>query len=183
MDQLAQEYHLKVTYMSYYLRPDIPPEGHIRKLKAGEKAGGPLTGHIGDVADQAGLIMRRPRITPNTRMAFEASEYAKDMGRFQDFHRACYRALWEDGLDLGQLSVLQQLGENVGLDSQEMKSVLDTGQYTAQTKEQYEEAISVGINAIPSFIIGGYFFSGAQPYASFKRVVEMMKGSDPSKLA
>ena len=87
MDQLAQEYHLKVTYMSYYLRPDIPPEGHIRKLKAGEKAGGPLTGHIGDVADQAGLIMRRPRITPNTRMAFEASEYAKDMGRFQDFYK------------------------------------------------------------------------------------------------
>ena len=183
MDQLAQEYPLKVTYMSYYLRPDIPPEGHIRKLKAGEKAGDPLTGHISNVADAAGLIMRRARITPNTRMAFEASEYAKDMGCFEDFHRACYRALWEDGLDLGQLSVLQQLGEKVGLDSQEMQSVLDTGQYTAQTKKQYEDAISMGINGIPSFIIDGYFFSGAQPYETFKRVVEIMKDYKRSRLA
>ena len=122
MDQLAQEYPLEINYKSYYLRPDIPPEGSVRKLREGERIGGPLTGHIGEVADEAGLTMRRAPLTPNTRMAFEASEFAKDKGLFEEFHRACYRAFWEEGVDLGQLSVLQHLGEQVGLDAEEMKS-------------------------------------------------------------
>ena len=74
MDQLKQEYSLEITYKSYYLRPDIPPEGNVRPLKEGEEVGALLTGHIGEVANDAGLTMRRAPITPNTRMAFEASE-------------------------------------------------------------------------------------------------------------
>ena len=175
MDQLAQDYPLEITYKSYYLRPDIPPEGIVRPLKEGEKVGDSLTGHIGEVAAEAGLTMRRAPLTPNTRMAFEASEFAKDKGLFEQFHRACYRALWEDGVDLGQLSVLLNLGEQVGLDAQEMKNILDTGHYESQAKEQYNEALSIGVNGIPSFIIGGYFFSGAQPYETFKKVAEMAK--------
>lgn len=172
MDQLAQEYPLAINYKSFYLRPDIPPEGNVRPLREGEKIGGSLTGHIGDAADEAGLTMRRAPLTPNTRMAFEASEFAKDKGLFEQFHRVCYSAFWEDGVDLGQLSVLQQLGEQVGLNASEMKDILDTGRYTSQAQEQYDEALSIGVSGIPSFIIGRYFFSGAQPYELFKKVAE-----------
>ena len=118
MDRLAQDYPLEITYKSYYLRPDIPPEGLVRPLKEDEKVGDSLTGHIGEVAVEAGITMRRAMLTPNTRMAFEASEFAKDKGLFEEFLRACYRGLWEDGVDLGQLSVLQDLGKQVGLDDQ-----------------------------------------------------------------
>ena len=176
MDQLKQEYSLGITYKSYYLRPDIPPEGNVRPLKEGEEVGALLTGHIGEVANDAGLTMRRAPITPNIRMAFEASELAKDKGVFEEFHRACYCAFWENGADLGKLSVLQDIGEQVGIDAQEMKDSLDTNHYTAQTREQYDEALSIGVSGIPSFIIGGYFFSGAQPYEIFKKVVDAVKG-------
>ena len=57
-----------------------------------------------------------------------------------------------------------------------MKDSLDTNHYTAQTREQYDEALSIGVSGIPSFIIGGYFFSGAQPYEIFKKVVDAVKG-------
>ena len=119
--------------------------------------------------------MRRAPLTPNSRLSFGASEFAKDKGLFEPFHKACYRAFWEDGANLGELSVLQQLGEQVGLDAQEMKERLDIGHYTAQAQTQYEEAISIGVNGIPSFIIGRYFFSGAQPYELFKQVAETVQ--------
>jgi len=173
LDQLEQEFPLEVTYKSFYLRPDIPPEGIVRPLKEGEKVGASLTGHIGDVADEAGLTMRRAPLTPNTRLSFEASEFAKDKGLFEPFHKACYKSFWEDGVNLGEISVLQQIGEQVGLDAQEMKERLDTSRYTAQAQAQYDEALSIGVNGIPSFIIGKYFFSGAQPYELFKRVAGM----------
>lgn len=169
------EFPLEISYKSFYLRPDMPPEGMVRTPREGEKPGSSLTGHIGEVADEAGLTMRRASLTPNTRLAFEASEFAKDKGLFEPFHRACYRAFWEDGVNLGQVSVLQQLGEQVGLDVKEMKERLDTGYYTPQAQAQYEEAISIGVNGIPSFIIGRYFFAGAQPYELFKRVAETVQ--------
>ena len=53
------------------------------------------------------------------------------------------------------------------------KERLDTSRYTAQAQAQYDEALSIGVNGIPSFIIGKYFFSGAQPYELFKRVAGM----------
>ena len=46
----------------------MPPQGEVRKLKAGENPGDPLTGYIGEVATETGLIMKRARITPNTRI-------------------------------------------------------------------------------------------------------------------
>ena len=103
--------------------------------------GASLTGHIGEVADEAGLIMWRASLTPNSRLSFEASEFAKDKGLFEPFHKACYRAFWENGANLGQLSVLQQIGEQLGLDAQEMKEYLAIGHYTAQAQDQYERPL------------------------------------------
>ena len=158
----------------------MPSEGVVRTSKEGTEPGSPLAGHIGEVAAECGLTMRRAPLTPNTRLAFEASEFAKDKDLFEPFHKECYRAFWEDGVNLGQISVLQQLGEQVGLDAKEMKERLDMGYYTAQAQAQYDEAISLGVNGIPSFIMGRYFFSGAQPYEVFKQVAETVQNDKPT---
>ncbi len=175
MDQLEQDFPLEVTYKSFYLRPDMPPEGIVRPAKEGEQVGSPLTGHLGEVAEEAGLVMRRAPLTPNTRLAFEASEFAKDGGLFEPFHRECYRAFWEDGANLGELSVLQEIGKQVGLDPAAMEERLAAGHYTAAAQTQYEEALAIGVRGIPSFIMGRYFFSGAQPYDLFRRVADMVQ--------
>ena len=172
---MEQEFPLEINYKTFYLRPDTPPEGIVRKPQEGAEPGAPLSGNLGEVAAEAGLTMRRAPLTPNTRLAFEASEFAKDKGLFEPFHDACYRAFWEEGANVGKLSVLQGLGEQVGLDAQEMKERLDSGHYAAQAKTQYEEALSIGVKGIPSFIMGRYFFSGAQPYELFKNVAELVQ--------
>ena len=59
LDQLEQDFPLDVTYKSFYLRPDMPPEGVVREQKEGEQPGSPLTGHLGEVAEESGLVMRR----------------------------------------------------------------------------------------------------------------------------
>ena len=166
---------MQIDYKSFYLRPDTPEEGIVRKPREGSEPGTLLTGRLGDAATEAGLTMRRAPITPNTRLAFEASEFAKDEGLFEQFHDVCYEAFWEEGVNLGDLSVLQMLGERVGLDAQKMKDSLDTAKYTAQAVTQYEEALGLGIRGIPSFIMGKYLFSGAQPYEVFKNVAEKVQ--------
>ncbi len=172
LERLHEEFNLAVTFKTFYLRPDIPPEGRARESKDGAKPGEPVTGHVAEEAAKEGLVMRRAALTPNSRLSFEATEYAKERGLVEPFHRECYRAYWEDGANLGDITVLQGLADRVGLDKGEMKKKLEIGVYTDQAQKQYEEALYLGVRGIPSFIIGRYFFSGAQPLELFKQVAQ-----------
>jgi predicted DsbA family dithiol-disulfide isomerase len=126
--------------------------------------------------------MKRSPIVPNSRLSFEASEFAKDKGLFSEFHSACYKAFWENGVNLGDTHILRGLAEEVGLDPDELQVHLDQGTYNKQTRDQYDEALKLGIRAIPSFIIGPYLFSGAQPYEFFQEVAKRAQASNPRLL-
>ncbi len=116
--------------------------------------------------------MRRPRLYPNTMYSLEATEYAQQHGKFMEFHKAAYKALWEDGQDLGDLTALGTVAESVGLDSSDLLARLEGSEYTSTVMEQYQEALGYGIRGIPTFVIGNLMFSGAQPYSVFESAME-----------
>ncbi len=117
--------------------------------------------------------MRRASITPATRLALEATEFAKEQGAYEPFHRITYRAYWEDSKNLGDLQVLLTLGEQAGLNVAKLEEALKDRRYEARVMEQYEEAQSLGINGVPAFVVGRYLFTGAQPYDLFQKVAKM----------
>ena len=123
-------------------------------------------------ADEAGLVMRRPPLTPYSMYALEATEYAKEQELFDPFHRGLYRAFWEDSKDIGDLSVIRDVAEGTGLDWPSLEQRLESRYYEEKVMRQYREAMDLGINGIPGFVIGKYMFTGAQGYDVFKAVVE-----------
>lgn len=168
---MAEEYNIAVEGRAFLLRPDTPKEGAARNARSGEtdtELAEPLRGY----ANEAGLIMRPPPKTPNTLYALEATEYAQQQGKFLEFHRAAYRALWEDGRDLGDLAVIEEIGDEVSLDSGELIKSLEGQQYSTTVMEQYQEALKHGINGIPTFLVGNLLFTGAHPYNIFQAAMQ-----------
>ena len=53
----------------------------------------------------------------NSRMSLEASEYARDAGRFDSFHGRIFRAYFTETRDIGDLDVLLELAQEEGLDA------------------------------------------------------------------
>ena len=125
--------------------------------------------------------MRRSPIVPNSDLSFAASEFAKKKGLFEPLHKICYEAFWQEGVNLGDIAILQGLGEKVGLDPIEMKTSLESSEFKEETNRQYREALTMGVTGIPSFIMGRYFFSGAQPYEFFKHVAELVQKEQAEK--
>lgn len=161
------DYNVAVLGRAFLLRPDTPKEGVVRQSRGGEtedELGDPLRTY----AREAGLIMRPPKVTPNTMHALEATEYAQEHGKFLEFHKAAYRAYWEDRKDLGDLAVLAEIARSVSLDSIELLERLSSGHYTSTVMAQYEEALQHGIRGIPTFLVGNLLFTGAQPYQVFQ---------------
>ena len=116
--------------------------------------------------------MRRPPIIPNTMYSLEATEYAQQQGRFDAFHFAAYKAYWEEGKNLGDLAVLQQIALDCGLDWAELSGRLESGYYRDTVLTQFQQAVDLGIQGIPAFLVGNQLFVGAQPYEIFKMAVD-----------
>ncbi len=171
---MQQEYPVQVEWRAFDLRPGTPPEGLPRQDTPEQRIGQPVTGHLGEAAQEAGLVMKRAPITPYTRLAMEANEYAKERGNFDAFHKNLFKAFWEKGVNLGDVAVLQREAERSGLDPAELGEVLRERRYAGIVEQQVQEARAIGITGIPAFIVERYLFTGAQPYPLFQRVVEQV---------
>ena len=164
---MKQDFDVEIDYRAFFLRPDIPPEG-IPRPERYNRPDSPVQ----RMAKEAGLVMNRPSIVPSTRLALEATEYAKQHGVGEAFHMAAYDAYWREGVDLGKVENLRPIGESVGLDWSDLSTHLDQRTHRESVEQQYEEARGVGVTGIPAYVLGRFFFTGAQPYELFKQVAE-----------
>ena len=164
---MKQDYNIVVDIRAYLLHPETPKEGAPRQLRPGEEDG-QLSEPLRTYAEEAGLTMRRSKVTPNTMSSLEATEYAQDQGAYEDFHHGLYKAFWEDQKNLGDLSVIQEVAEECNLNWPELSQRLESGYYQERVMTQFQDAMDMGIRGIPAFLIGNQLFTGAQPYDVFK---------------
>ena len=106
-------------------------------------------------AREAGVTMRRPHWNPNTVPAHVATMYAKGVGLDNEFHHAAAKALWEDGANLGELPVLKEIAEKVGLDWAELAKRLGSEQHRNEVFKESQAARDLGVGGTPTYRVGG----------------------------
>ncbi len=89
-----------------------------------------------------------------------ATYYARDKGKFREFRDRCYQARWVEDLDLEDADVISRLGEDVGLDGEEIKNVIAEERYIGALHSQRAQGKSLGIFGIPTFVVEGKRFWG-----------------------
>jgi predicted DsbA family dithiol-disulfide isomerase len=133
---------------------------------------------IAAMAKFEGITMRRePGTTiPYTRPAQAATIFATETASedvVDAFHSRVYRAYWEDAKNLGKPEVLQRLMVEAGLDWDAFAPKLESGHYDGTMQQQHDEAMMIGLNGVPSFVIEGkYGVVGAQPIETFVEIIE-----------
>lgn len=169
VDQLKAEYNVDVEWRPYYLRPDTPPEGmdlpdYILRARANGSEE-----RLQSMANINGMEFKSTKRIYNTRLAHEATEYAREHYRANEFHKIVFRKVYAEGEDVSKWNVLRSAAEEVGLDANDMQSVVDHGMYTAQVAEQVRWAQQIGVTGVPTYVINDrYAIVGAQPYEAFK---------------
>jgi predicted DsbA family dithiol-disulfide isomerase len=175
VDQVKAKYDVEVTWLPYFLRPDTPPEGrplpeYVHDLR--RKSGGVLETR----AAELGLSFVYGDWEYSSRPALEASEYAREQGQHDAFHSTVFRKYFGEGLALSDWAVLQSAAEEVGLDPAAMKAETETGKYKDLVEGHYFSAQSMGINGIPTYIVGNRFaVVGAQPLEVFDLAMEKLQ--------
>ena len=125
----------------------------------------------------AGLVMRRPQWSPNTMLVHQATLYAKEQGMDDVFHHAAARAYWERGVDLGDISVVRDIADECGLDSNELSGRLESGHYRQQVLDEYERAKGLGVGGTPTYQIAGNLLPGDVSLEALEEAVQGAEGT------
>ena len=126
-------------------------------------------------------------VTPYTRPAQAATIFASetaDEATVEAFHSRLYRAYWDDAENLGDHDVLKRLMVESKLDWDVFAPRLESGLYDGAMQIQHDEAMQLGLNGVPSFVVEGkYGIVGAQPIEAFIEVIEKVlaeREADPA---
>ena len=172
VEKLKAEYQVEIEWRPFYLRPDTPPEGMELPdyIKQGRMKGSEE--RLRSMANAHGMKFESTARIYNTRIAHEATEYAREHGKGNEFHKVVFRKVYADGQDPSQWAALRSAAEEVGLDADEMQREVDDGKYTAYVAEQVQQAYQIGVSGVPTYVINDrYAVVGAQPYEVFKQAL------------
>ncbi|HEY2409365.1 MAG TPA: thioredoxin domain-containing protein [Polyangiaceae bacterium] len=67
---------------------------------------------------------------------------------------------------------LEKLAQDLGVDMTKFKAALDNSAHKAKIDADNDLGNKAGINGTPAFVINGYYLSGAQPTAAFKKLIQ-----------
>ncbi|MNG19272.1 DSBA-like thioredoxin domain protein [compost metagenome] len=85
-----------------------------------------------------------------------------------------FKAYFTEGKDLNDPSTLIELGVQAGLDSDEVKEVVENENlYLNDVKSDIKEAQEIGVQGVPFFVFDRkYAVSGAQPVEAFVNTIK-----------
>jgi len=109
-------------------------------------------------------------IHQNAQKASEASECARDQGKFLEYHDTLFTKGTSDGTGLN-ITDLKQYAVDLGLNTARFNACLDGGDNAALVKREMDEGLARGVSGTPTFYINGKQVVGAQPYSVFESAI------------
>jgi predicted DsbA family dithiol-disulfide isomerase len=177
-EKLQKEHGAEVDWQPFLLHPEIPPEGREITTERRQAMMPSLTRII-----QRAKFDNLPYVVSSkmvySRLALEATEYAREHGKLLPFHRAVFHKLYGEGQDIGRWEVLCDIARSVGLDADAMIHAVTSGAYSAAIETQMAKAQCLGLDGVPAYILNNkHAVVGAQPYEVFQRLLDEINSGD-----
>ena len=182
VEKLKAEHNVDVEWRPFYLYFDTPPQGkelpdHVKRARANGSEE-----RLRQIADSYGMEFVSTKRIYNTRLAHEATEYARERGKGSEFHKVVFRKVYAKGEDPSHWDVLRSAAEEVGLNVDEMQREVESEKYTANVADQVRWAYQIGVTGVPTYVINNrYAIVGAQPYEVFKNALEQITQQKPDE--
>ncbi len=175
VEKLKAEKKVDVDWRPFYLYFDVPLEGmelpeHVKqaRLNGSEE-------RLRQIAESYGMGFVSTKRIYSTRLAHEATEYARAHDKASEFHKVVFRKVYAEGQDPSQWEVLRSAAEEIGLDAEEMQREVENEKYRANVEAQVRQAYQIGVTGVPTYVINDrYAIVGAQPYEVFKKALEQI---------
>jgi len=111
-------------------------------------------------ARRMGIPLNPPPKTTDPTKAGAGSLLAEEQGLLRPYIVEMMRAEWAEGADIGEEDVILTVGRKIGLDVGALREAIGDPVRYARLKANWEEARSLGVIGVPTFVIGDQIFWG-----------------------
>ncbi|MER3445347.1 MAG: hypothetical protein C4291_00270 [Candidatus Dadabacteria bacterium] len=170
VEKLQTEYDIEVEWKNYATHPDMP-KGGAPKSFLGENYMKTVEENVRLIAKLEGLEIKPNSFISNSHIALEASEFAREKGVFDPFHKMVFEAYFLERRNIGDRPVILGIAQELGLDTDELYLALDKHLYHERLEEVRREKASYGVLGTPKFIMNKTRLVGLQSYEVLRRLV------------
>ncbi|MFQ5994017.1 MAG: DsbA family protein [Acidiferrobacterales bacterium] len=166
LEQLRDEFDLKVDWIALEIHPDNPPEGRpVAELGYPPERWQQMMAALYRMAEEEGLPIAQRSFTTNSHKALLLSEAAKEDGEtaFYRLHRRLFEAYLGEAQNIGDVDVLRRLADEVGIHEQTMDRAWRAPRYEERLQANRVMAGRYGATGTPTFVFGKRLLVGAVP--------------------
>jgi len=170
LEQLQQSHPVEIIWRAYELRPEgSPPMPEHYRQRIEESF--PQLQQM--ARERFGVEIPTFRIGTDSRLAHIGFKFAEEQGHGEAYHRAVFRAHWQENKDIDKVEVLADIAVSVGLDREAFIAALQSEDHLQAVLGDIEQAQLMGLQGVPAIIFATkYLVSGAQPYSVLVGVAE-----------
>ena len=181
LQQFAHKDEVEIEWKSFQLNPDMKtdPSVNISQYLADVKGwtldyAQQMNANITQMAAEVGLTYDFDRaIVANSFNAHRFSHFAKQHVLGDAAEEQLFKAYFTLGKNTDDIETLADLGQEIGLNRDEVIAMLNTTQYADDVKHDIAEAQQLGIRGVPFFVMNNkYAVSGAQVVPVFTQTLE-----------
>ena len=166
---MKQEFAIADDWLPFEIHPDTPQQGVLWKDYFPGMVPEAFFRQLNERSQAFGVRFGPQPLMSNSREALAAGEFAKELGRYDAYHEAVFRAFFTDCLDIGNREVILDIARKTGLDAQTLIAALEDDIYGSRLQQTTLAARDQGIRSAPTFLIEDYgSITGAQPIDTFR---------------
>lgn len=131
------------------------------------------------MAERLGVSIQLPTVSPQpyTRMAFLGLQYAKQQGKGNEYTLDVMRAFFQHDQNIGEAAVLKGILDRLGLHPSGLDEFVNSPQANARHDADLARARQLGIQAVPSILVGQQLFSGVPGVHTLRDAIEQARSS------
>ncbi|VWX33493.1 conserved hypothetical protein [Limnobacter sp. 130] len=174
IEQAVEGLNVELEWMPFELRPyptpTLKPEDEYlpRVWKAS----------VYPMAERLGVPIKLPTVSPQpyTRKAFLGLQYAKQQGKGNEYTTAVMKAFFQQNKDIGDTQILKSILQDINLDPSGLDEFVNSPQSNAQHDADLQHTQQMGIQAVPSLLVGNQFFSGVPNVQMLREAIQRAQG-------
>lgn len=106
-------------------------------------------------------------------VAANAAECANEQGKFWDYHDYLYKNQPpETDTSMYTVDNLTTIAGNLGMNTDQFKTCLSSNKYQKNVDADLADGQKAGVSGTPSMFVNGVITVGAQPYSTFKTLID-----------
>jgi predicted DsbA family dithiol-disulfide isomerase len=181
LQQFPFKDQIEIEWKSFQLNPDIKfePGKHINQFLAEHKGisverAKEMNDYVTNMAAAEGLRYNFDKaVVANSFDAHRFSHFAAKHGKGDAAEESLFKAYFTEGKNISDRDTLVQLGEDIGLNKEEVKQALESNAYAKEVQGDISEAEALGVRGVPFFVLDRkYAVSGAQSADAFVQALD-----------